>query len=94
MLAGGWNRIQLEVQDLASEIERLRRAGARFRNQIVTGIGAKQILLKDRAGNHIELFEPLAGERKQPRERRIHGKRGQVHRAFCHKLDRGGRCCP
>ena len=57
---GGWNRIQLEVQDLASEVEKLRAAGARFRNDIVTGNGGKQILLEDPAGNPIELFEPAA----------------------------------
>jgi catechol 2,3-dioxygenase-like lactoylglutathione lyase family enzyme len=55
---GGWNRIQLEVQDLAREVETLRKAGARFRNDIVTGFGGKQILLDDTAGNPIELFEP------------------------------------
>jgi catechol 2,3-dioxygenase-like lactoylglutathione lyase family enzyme len=55
---GGWNRIQLEVNDLAGEVETLRRAGARFRNDIVTGVGGKQILLEDPAGNPIELFEP------------------------------------
>ena len=55
---GGWNRIRLEVQDLASEVETLRKAGARFRNDIVTGFGGKQILLDDPAGNPVELFEP------------------------------------
>jgi catechol 2,3-dioxygenase-like lactoylglutathione lyase family enzyme len=55
---GGWNRIQLEVDDLASKVEALRKAGARFRNDIVTGFGGKQILLDDPAGNPIELFEP------------------------------------
>jgi catechol 2,3-dioxygenase-like lactoylglutathione lyase family enzyme len=55
---GGWNRIQLEVHDLAGEVETLRKAGARFRNDIVTGFGGKQILLDDPAGNPIELFEP------------------------------------
>ena len=54
----GWNRIQLQVDDLASEVEALRRAGAHFRNDIVTGMGGKQILLDDPAGNPIELFEP------------------------------------
>jgi catechol 2,3-dioxygenase-like lactoylglutathione lyase family enzyme len=57
---GGWNRIQLEVADLASEVDKLRAAGARFRNDIVTGNGGKQILLEDPAGNAIELFEPAA----------------------------------
>ena len=55
---GGWNRIQLEVRDLAGEVERMRDAGARFRNEIVSGRGGKQILLEDSSGNPIELFEP------------------------------------
>jgi len=55
---GGWNRIQLEVADLEGEVETLRKAGARFRNDIVTGFGGKQILVDDPAGNPIELFEP------------------------------------
>jgi catechol 2,3-dioxygenase-like lactoylglutathione lyase family enzyme len=55
---GGRNRIQLQVSDLATEVETLRNAGAHFRNDIVTGIGGKQILLDDPAGNPIELFEP------------------------------------
>jgi predicted enzyme related to lactoylglutathione lyase len=56
--AGGWNRIQLEVEDLAAEVEALRKTGARFRNEIVTGRGGKQILLEDPSGNPIELFQP------------------------------------
>jgi catechol 2,3-dioxygenase-like lactoylglutathione lyase family enzyme len=55
---GGWNRIQLEVDDLEDEVDALRTAGARFRNEIVTGRGGKQILLDDPSGNPIELFEP------------------------------------
>ncbi len=55
---GGWNRIQLEVDDLASKVEALRKAGARFRNDIVTSFGGKQILFDDPAGNPIELYEP------------------------------------
>src|SRR5437667_11497326 len=55
---GGWNRIQLQVADLASEVETLRKAGVHFRNDIVTGMGGRQILLADPAGNPIELFEP------------------------------------
>ena len=54
---GGWNRIRLEVHDLSSEVEALRQAGCTFRSDIVTGIGGKQILLEDPAGNPIELFE-------------------------------------
>ena len=55
---GGWNRIQLEVSDLDGTVERLRAAGVRFRNEIVTGRGGRQILVDDPAGNCIELFEP------------------------------------
>ena len=55
---GGWNRIQLEIGDLESEVSKLRSKGARFRNEIVPGRGGKQILLDDPAGNPIELFEP------------------------------------
>ena len=55
---GGWNRIQLEVDDLAGEVEMLRNAGARFRNEIVSGQGGKQVLLDDPSGNPIELFQP------------------------------------
>ena len=54
---GGWNRIQLEVDDLAGEVGAIRDAGARFRNEIVEGRGGKQILLEDPSGNPIELFE-------------------------------------
>lgn len=55
---GGWNRIQLEVEDLVTKVESLRAAGVHFRNDIVIGNGGKQILLDDPAGNCIELFEP------------------------------------
>jgi len=55
---GGWNRIQLQVSDLAKEVETLRKAGVHFRNDIVTGFGGKQILLDDPSGNPIELSEP------------------------------------
>ena len=54
---GGWNRISLPVVDIDSETARLRSAGVHFRNDIVTGIGGKQILLEDPSGNPIELFE-------------------------------------
>lgn len=54
---GGWNRIQLEVEDLAQVVDALRAAGARFRNDIVIGRGGKQILLDDPSGNCIELFQ-------------------------------------
>ena len=56
---GGWNRIQIEVDDLEATVEKLRGAGARFRNEIVTGNGGKQILVEDPSGNPIELFQPF-----------------------------------
>src|SRR5262245_17896155 len=55
---GGWNRVVLRVKDLASCIEKLKETGARFRNEIETGPGGKQIQLEDPDGNPIELFEP------------------------------------
>jgi catechol 2,3-dioxygenase-like lactoylglutathione lyase family enzyme len=55
---GGWNRIHLIVEDLATEVQRLRAAGVRFRNEIVTGPGGSQILLDDPSGNPVELFQP------------------------------------
>lgn len=59
---GGWNRIHLEVSDLAAEVERLRRAGVRFRmDDIITGPGGAQIILDDPSGNPVELFQPAAG---------------------------------
>ena len=54
---GGWNRIQIPVSDLAKEVERLRGAGLRFRNEIISGVGGSQILLDDPFGNPIELFQ-------------------------------------
>ena len=57
---GGWNRIHLIVDDIETEVARLRDAGAPFRNDIVTGPGGKQILLRDPAGNLVELFQPAA----------------------------------
>lgn len=54
---GGWNRFSLPVEDLDSEVGRLRASGVRFRNDIVTGVGGKQILVDDPSGNPIELFE-------------------------------------
>lgn len=55
---GGWNRIHLLVDNLEAEVERLRRAGVMFRNDIVTGPGGAQILLIDPSGNVVELFQP------------------------------------
>jgi catechol 2,3-dioxygenase-like lactoylglutathione lyase family enzyme len=56
---GGWNRIQLEVDDLEATVGALRGAGARFRNEIVSGNGGKQILVEDPSGNPVELFQPF-----------------------------------
>ena len=58
---GGWNRIHLIVEDIATDVERLRAAGLRFRNDIVTGPGGQQILIDDPSGNPIELFQPAGG---------------------------------
>lgn len=59
---GGWNRFSLEVSDLDALVEKLRNNGAHFRNDIVTGVGGKQILVEDPSGNPIELFEPILPE--------------------------------
>jgi catechol 2,3-dioxygenase-like lactoylglutathione lyase family enzyme len=59
---GGWNRFAIEVNDLEGMVAELREAGARFRNDIVTGVGGKQILLEDPSGKPIELFEPTLPE--------------------------------
>jgi catechol 2,3-dioxygenase-like lactoylglutathione lyase family enzyme len=59
---GGWNRFQLEVDDLAGMVEELRGQGTRFRNDLVTGVGGKQILVEDPSGNPVELFEPIRPE--------------------------------
>ena len=56
---GGWNRIQIEVEDLEATVEKLKSAGGRFRNEIVTGNGGKQILIEDPSGNPVELFQPF-----------------------------------
>jgi len=61
---GGWNRFQLEVDDLEETVERLREHGARFRNEIITGVGGKQTLVEDPSGNPIELFQPTLPEAK------------------------------
>jgi catechol 2,3-dioxygenase-like lactoylglutathione lyase family enzyme len=61
---GGWNRFSLEVTDIEEIVDQLRAHNARFRNDIVTGIGGKQILLEDPSGNPIELFQPTIAEAK------------------------------
>lgn len=57
-VAGGWNRLHFIVDDIQSEVARLRGAGLTFRNDIVVGPGGSQILIDDPAGNPIELFQP------------------------------------
>lgn len=59
---GGWNRFSVEVADLPATVDALRRAGVRFRNDIVTGVGGKQIIAEDPSGNPVELFEPILPE--------------------------------
>jgi len=55
---GGWNRIQLVVEDIDAEVDRLRAAGVPFRNEVVRGPGGAQILAEDPSGNLIEIFQP------------------------------------
>ena len=55
---GGWNRIQIEVEDLAATVETLKRNGAEFRSEIIVGNGGNQIIVDDPSGNPIELFQP------------------------------------
>jgi predicted enzyme related to lactoylglutathione lyase len=55
---GGWNRFQIEVEDLEATVVELRQRGASFRNEIVTGVGGNQILVEDPSGNLVELFQP------------------------------------
>lgn len=59
---GGWNRFMLELEDLAASVAALRDAGVHFRNDVVSGVGGKQILLDDPSGNLIELFQPTRPE--------------------------------
>jgi catechol 2,3-dioxygenase-like lactoylglutathione lyase family enzyme len=59
---GGWNRFAIEVADLAGTVEQLRGNGVRFRGQIITGVGGKQIIAEDPSGNPVELFEPVLPE--------------------------------
>ena len=59
---GGWNRFSVEVPDLAATVAELRQDGVRFRNDVVTGVGGKQIIAEDPSGNPVELFEPTVAE--------------------------------
>ena len=59
---GGWNRFSIEVPDLAATVAQLRGDGVRFRNDLVTGVGGRQIIAEDPSGNPVELFEPAMPE--------------------------------
>jgi catechol 2,3-dioxygenase-like lactoylglutathione lyase family enzyme len=59
---GGWNRFAIEVPEVATTVERLRKAGAQFRGDIIVGVGGDQAIVEDPSGNPIELFEPKRGE--------------------------------
>jgi len=64
---GGWNRFMIEVPDVAAAAEKLRAAGVRFRNEIVAGVGGKQVMIEDPSGNPVELFEPTRPEARLAR---------------------------
>ena len=68
---GGWNRFSVEVTDLDAMVGRLRNAGVHFRNDIVNGVGGRQILLDDPSGNPVELFEPTIDEARLSSRRGI-----------------------
>ena len=56
---GGWNRFQIELDDLDAAVERLGATGVRLRSEIITGNGGRQVLADDPSGNPVELFEPF-----------------------------------
>lgn len=64
---GGWNRFSIEVDDIESTTQALRRAGVVFRNEIITGVGGRQVLVDDPSGNPVELFEPIRPEARLDR---------------------------
>jgi len=59
---GGWNRFSVEVPDLTATVAQLQRDGVRFRNNLVSGVGGRQIIADDPSGNPVELFEPATPE--------------------------------
>ncbi|HEY5392907.1 MAG TPA: VOC family protein [Hanamia sp.] len=59
---GGWNRFSIEVKSITEKVAALQKAGVHFRNEIVSGVGGKQIIIDDPSGNPIELFEPILDE--------------------------------
>ena len=64
---GGWNRFSVEVPDLPATVAELRSKGVRFRNELVTGVGGRQIIIEDPSGNPVELFEPILPEARLSR---------------------------
>ena len=56
---GGWNRFQVEVEDLEDVVDRMKQAGVKLRSEIITGNGGKQVLAEDPSGNPVELFQPF-----------------------------------
>ncbi len=58
---GGWNRFQIHVADIEAEVQRLRAARVKFRNEIIRGVGGAQVMVEDPSGNPIEIFEPSQG---------------------------------
>lgn len=75
---GGWNRFSIEVCDLAATVAELRSRGTRFRNDIVAGVGGKQILIEDPSGNPVELFEPVLPESRLSQPLPSSGRPGDV----------------
>jgi catechol 2,3-dioxygenase-like lactoylglutathione lyase family enzyme len=61
-IPGGWNRFAIEVDDIAAFAETLKKKGVHFRNDIVTGVGGKQVIIDDPSGNPVELFQPTRPE--------------------------------
>jgi tRNA-Thr(GGU) m(6)t(6)A37 methyltransferase TsaA len=78
---GGWNRFAIEVEDLEHAVTELRSAGVHLRNEIVTGVGGKQILVDDPSGNPVELFEPTRAEARlaAPTDGGEHAGTYQIH---------------
>ena len=65
---GGWNRMALQVEDLAGVVDSLGDDAVHFRTGIVSGVGVRHVLLEDPSGNLVELFEPIAGYHERPRD--------------------------
>ena len=64
---GGWNRFTLEVDNLDATVAELRGSGTHFRNEVVEGVGGRQVLVDDPSGNPVELFQPTIDEARLDR---------------------------